>query len=130
MAPPLRFIASIFQLTGHDFQYFCAFFESTKGKRFYRAGGVYKGITGVREALEDKKIEAKFRSELESIFKVSANGNVIPDGWITKFVKLNRREFETVLPQLSSVSIKKMLFEKWDEFVRKEASRIMSSMVL
>lgn len=68
-------------------------------------------------------------SQLESIFKVSASGNVIPDGWITKFVKLHRREFEAVLPQLSSVSIKKMLFEKWEEFMRKEVIGIMSSMV-
>ena len=114
---------SIFQLTGHELKYFCTFFEATSGKRFYRAGGICKAITGVKEALVEKLVEDEFRSSLESIFKISASENGIPLGWISEFVVSSRREFGAVFPQLSAEGIKRLIGEKWNAFVAKKTLR-------
>jgi hypothetical protein len=109
---------SIFQLSGHELKYFCTFFESTRGKRFYRAGGVCKSIMGVNEALEEKKEEEKVRSSEDLIFKL-AQKDKIPEGWVTEFLRTNKSDFDKSLPHLSVRAIKKKLSEMWDEF-RKE----------
>jgi hypothetical protein len=114
---------SIFQLTGHELKYFCTFFEATSGKRFYRAGGVCKAITSVKEALVKDQVEEEIKASLKSIFKLSASENGIPEGWISEFVGANRKEFGSVLPQLSADGIKRLLAGKWDAFITMKTSK-------
>jgi uncharacterized protein YggU (UPF0235/DUF167 family) len=112
---------SIFQLSGHELKYFCTFFESTRGKRFYRAGGVCKSIMGVNEALEEKKEEDKARSSEDLIFKL-AQKDKIPEGWVTEFLQTYKRDFDKSLPHLSVRAIKKKLSEMWDDFQKEKST--------
>jgi len=107
---------SIFKLTGPDLKYFCTFFEATKRKRFYRAGGICKGITKLKDRPKDKEIEDEVRSQVESIVKVSADDYGINPGFVTEFYKRNRKHFEATFPSLSASEIRQKTLEKWFEF--------------
>jgi uncharacterized protein YggU (UPF0235/DUF167 family) len=112
---------SIFQLSGHELKYFCTFFESTRGKRFYRAGGVCKSIMGVNEALEEKKEEDKVRSSEDLIFKL-AQKDKIPEGLVTEFLRTYKSDFDKSLPHLSVRAIKKKLSEMWDDLQKEKST--------
>lgn len=107
---------SIFNLTGHDLKYFCNFFEATKRKRFYRAGGICKGISKLKDEPKDREVEEEIRSKVESIIKISAEEYDLNSGFVTEFYKRNRKEFEATFPHLSAVEIKQKTLEKWLQF--------------
>jgi hypothetical protein len=107
---------SIFNLIGHELKYFCTFFESTKRKRFYRAGGICKGISKLKDAPKDKEVEDEVRSQVESIIKISAEDYGLNPGFVTEFYKRNRKDFEATFPYLSATEIRQRTLEKWFEF--------------
>ena len=107
---------SIFNLTGSDLKYFCLFFEATKRKRFYRAGGICKGISKLKDAPKDKDVEDEVRSQVESIIKISAEDYGLNPGFVTEFYKRNRKDFESMFPLLSASEIRQKTLEKWLEF--------------
>jgi hypothetical protein len=107
---------SIFRLSGHDLMYFCTFFEATKRKRFYRAGGICKGISKLKDAPKDHEVEEEIRSKVESIIKISAEEYDLNSGFVTEFYKRNRKEFEATFPHLSASEIKQKTLERWLQF--------------
>jgi hypothetical protein len=113
---------SIFSLTGHDLKYFCTFFQATKRKRFYRAGGICKGISKLKDKPKDDEVENETRFQVESIIKISAEEYGIPSGLVTEFYKKNRKEFETTFPFLSASEIRQRTLEKWTEFLMKRVA--------
>jgi hypothetical protein len=113
---------SIFSLTGHDLKYFCTFFEATKRKRFYRAGGICKGISKLKDKPKDEEIENEIRSQVESIIKISADEYGLPPGIVTEFYKKNRKDFESTFPFLSASEIRQKTLEKWMRFSMERGS--------
>lgn len=107
---------SIFKLSGHDLRYFCTFFEATKRKRFYRAGGICKGISKLKDEQKDREVEEEIRSKVESIIKISAEEYDLNSGFVTEFYKRNRKEFEATFPHLSASEIRQKTLEKWLQF--------------
>jgi len=107
---------SIFKLSGHDLRYFCTFFEATKRKRFYRAGGICKGISKLKDKPKDREVEEEIRSKVESIIKISAEEYDLNSGFVTEFYKRNRKEFEATFPHLSASEIRQKTLEKWLQF--------------
>jgi hypothetical protein len=107
---------SIFSLAGHDLKYFCTFFEATKRKRFYRAGGICKGISKLKDMPKDKEVEDEVRLQVESIIKISAEDYGVNPGLVTEFYKRNRKDFETTFPYLSASEIREKTLEKWLTF--------------
>jgi hypothetical protein len=104
---------SIFDLTGHELKYFCTFFESTKGKRFYRAGGICKSITKEkRTGIVLKKPE----DEIKSIVRLSTKDEATPDGWVSEFVTKYTHDFQKVMPQLTADAIQRMVILRWRKF--------------
>jgi hypothetical protein len=114
---------SIFQLSGNELKYFCTFFESTKGKRFYRSGGICKEIPSVSEALENNDLDEKRRSKFETIVRIADK----PEGWVTEFVKSHRREIDQICPNLGSQSIKTSMVQSWNNFVEKKSKQLLVS---
>lgn len=107
---------SIFHLHGHDLKYFCTFFEGTKRKRFYRAAGICKGISKLKDKPKDSEVEEEIRSKVESIIKISAEEYDLNSGFVTEFYKRNRKEFEAIFPHLSALEIRQKTLEKWLQF--------------
>jgi hypothetical protein len=103
---------SIFELTGHDLKYFCTFFESTSGKRFYRAGGICKQITKEKETSGSVKMDEK----IKSIIRISTKDEKTPEGWVSEFVAKYQKEIQQMLPQMTSEAIKKMVSERWEKY--------------
>jgi hypothetical protein len=97
-------------------KYFCTFFEATKRKRFYRAGGICKGISKLKDTPKDKEVEDEVRSQVESIIKISADDYGLNPGFVTEFYKRNRKDFEATFPLLSASEIRQKTLEKWLEF--------------
>jgi hypothetical protein len=114
---------SIFQLSGHELKYFCTFFESTKGKRFYRSGGICKEIPSVSDALENNDLDEKRRSKFETIVRIADK----PEGWVTEFVKSHRREIDQICPNLGSQSIGTSMVQSWNDFVEKKSKQLLVS---
>jgi hypothetical protein len=104
---------SIFNLQGHDLKYFCTFFEATKRKRFYRASGICKGISKLKDAPRDEEIEEQIKEQVESIIKISAGHYGLGSGYVTMFYKENRKDFEATFPLLSASEIRQRTLEKW-----------------
>lgn len=107
---------SIFHLHRHDLKYFCTFFEATKRKRFYRAAGICKGISKLKDAPKDEEVEDEIRLKVESIIKISAEEYDLNSGFVTEFYKRNRKEFEATFPHLSAAEIRQKTLENWLQF--------------
>jgi hypothetical protein len=103
---------SIFELTGHELKYFCTFFESTSGKRFYRAGGICKEITKEKETIGSSKVD----ETIKSIIRISTKEEQTPEGWVSEFVAKYQKEIQQMVPQMTSVAIKKMVTERWEKY--------------
>ena len=103
---------SIFELTAHELKYFCTFFESTSGKRFYRAGGICKQITKEKETSGNSKVD----ETIKSIIRISTKDEQTPDGWVSEFVAKYQKEIQQMLPQMTSPAIKKMVSDRWEKY--------------
>jgi hypothetical protein len=103
---------SIFELTGHDLKYFCTFFESTSGKRFYRAGGICKQITKEKDSSGVSKVD----ETIKSIIRISTKEEQTPEGWVSEFVAKYQKEIQQMVPQMTSIAIKKMVTDRWEKY--------------
>ena len=108
---------TIFQLSGPELKYFCTFFEATKGKRFYRSGGICKEIKKIKDIELDKEsAENRVDQLLHRLFKISQKDSNLPHNWVSEFVQKHQSELEKKSHKLSSSNVKKLVSESWNCF--------------
>jgi hypothetical protein len=110
---------SIFNLSGEELKYFVTFFESTKGKRFYRAGGICREIT---KRLEGQGQEGEDKSLAEGLverFMLSAEKDGLDAGVVSQFVRTHRWEILKNISHLSGEEISAHVSQVYEKFKRK-----------
>ena len=110
---------NIFNLSGSDLKYFCVFFEATRGKRFYRSGGVCKQIKTISESLEEWESgnsKEAINKNMKKIWKISTKEDGIDPSYIKSFVELKLKDLETKANTLSPKEIDVLFKQEWNKF--------------
>ena len=110
---------NIFNLSGSKLKYYCVFFEATRGKRFYRAGGICKEIKSITESLEEyNQGDSKhvLNKNMKRIWKISTQENGIDPDYIKSFVELKLKDLENKANTLSPSEIDDLFTKEWTKF--------------
>lgn len=113
---------TVFHLNRSDLKYFCTFFEATKGKRFYRSGGVCKEIKTIKD-VEKNDIDTSeiLKKNLNRLVRISGKDLDLPPGRVSDFVKKHQQELEEKAVDMTASDIKKMVEKAIFEY---EKSRV------
>jgi hypothetical protein len=110
---------SIFNLSEGELKYFVTFFESTKGKRFYRAGGICRQITKYMDGKDQDGEDKSLSQGLVERFALNAKKDGLDPGVISVFVRKNRREILNNISHLSGEEISVYVNQVYEKFKRK-----------
>ena len=109
---------TIFHLSGSELKYFCTFFEATKGKRFYRAGGICKEIRAIKDRfLDESESSIEVKKHLNRLVKISQKDSNLPFGLVSDFVKKSQSNLEKRASTMSAVDIKSMVNDEWNLYL-------------
>ena len=110
----------IFNLYREELVYFCTFFEATKGRRFYRSGGICRQISSLKAAKEEAlSTDVAVGKKLHSIVRL-AKKEGLAEGLVSLFVSQHQKELEKKAVALSSFDIKKLVEEEWMVFLNSQ----------
>jgi hypothetical protein len=110
---------SIFNLSEDELKYFVTFFESTKGKRFYRAGGICREITKFMDGKDQEGEDKSLAQGLVERFMISAEKDGLDPGVVSRFVHAHRWEILKDISQLSGEEISAHVHQVYEKFKRK-----------
>ena len=109
---------TIFHLSSSELKYFCTFFEATKGKRFYRAGGICKEIRAIKDrVLNESESSSEVKKYMNRLMKISQKDSNLPSGVVSDFVKKRQSDLEKRAAIMSAADIKKMVASEWNVYL-------------
>lgn len=114
---------TIFNLSSEELKYFCTFFEATRGKRFFRSGGICKEIKSIKDRnLEESESDLEVKKHLECLIKISSKDG-FASGFVSSFVKKNQGKLEKKACNMTSFDIKKMVLCEWRKYLEESFER-------
>lgn len=124
---------NIFQISSDEMKYFCVFFEATRGKRFYRSGGICRQIKGISQQIKDFEEGTKsdvLARKMKTLIRIETEKKNIPQGWISEFVIEKQDQLEKKAIEIESEKIRDLVQNEWINFLKSKIENIQHDTLL
>ena len=116
---------TIFELSGSELRYFCSFFEATKGRRFYRAGGICREIRQIKDRdLLQNETRQEVKKQLDTLVKITQKEAYGMPGLVSEFVRKSQSELEKRAVNMTTAEVKELVSDEWKSFLMKRVEAL------